>query len=208
MATTAEGAALTSRFRAAQLALRAAVGRDVAALWPLWAPEAGRVARYGAFSDVALTLIVARHRESAGLAAAYYRAFRAAEGAPGQDTPRLAGPLRPDDVLPGLRFTGLGGMMRALRAGFSPQAASRAGLVQAIGAAGRLVLAGGRDTVLASAGADRHAAGWRRVASGSACEFCAMLAGRGPVYKGARTAEFAAHDHCACAAEPVFDTGT
>ncbi|MGY1440156.1 VG15 protein [Streptomyces reniochalinae] len=30
---------------------------------------------------------------------------------------------------------------------------------------------------------DRRCIGWRRVASGSCCSFCAMLASRGAVYK-------------------------
>lgn len=203
MAETAEGNALTAQNRSAQLALRAAVIRDVTSLWPLWTP--GRVAEYGRFTDVAMTLIAARHQDSAGLGAAYYRAFRAVEGARGPDTPRMPPRLTARDMLPALRVTGLSGVMRALRAGFSVQAASRSGLVQVAGAAGRLVLSGGRDVVLASVGADGAAAGWRRIASGGACEFCAMLAGRGPVYKGERTADFQAHDHCACSAEPVFE---
>lgn len=206
MAVPAEATALTAQHRTAQLALRAAVLRDVTRLWPLW--QAGRVRTYGEFAEAAATLIGARYLESAGLGAAYYRAFRRAADVAGADTPRMPRRLTADDIVPSLRATGLAGTMRALRVGFSPQAASRAGLVQALGSAGRLVLNGGRDAVLASTGADRAAAGWRRVTSGGACKFCQMLAGRGPVYRSDRTADFLAHDHCACAAEPVFDAGT
>ena len=206
MAVPAEAAALTAQHRTAQLALRALVLRDVTRLWPLW--RAGRVATYGEFADAAAALIQARHLESAGLGAAYYRAFRRAAAVAGADTPRLPARLTADDIVPSLRATGLAGTMRALRLGFSPQAASRSGLVQALGTAGRLVLNGGRDAVLASTSADGRATGWRRVAAGGACDFCQMLASRGPAYKSGRTAEFLAHDHCACAAEPVFTPGT
>lgn len=205
MAVPAEAAALTAQHRAAQLALRALVLRDVTRLWPLWRP--GRVATYGDFADAAATLIAARYAESAGIGAAYYRAFRRAYGVAGVEAPRMPPRLAADDIVPSLRATGLAGTMRALRVGFSSQAASRSGLVQALGSAGRLVLNGGRDAVVASTGADARAAGWRRVTSGGACDFCQLLAGRGPAYKSGRTAEFLAHDHCACSAEPVFDAG-
>lgn len=202
MARTAEGAALTARHREQQLALRALVIRDITRLWPLWSP--GRVATFGRFADLAVTLIAARHLESAGMAAAYYRAFRAAEGIGGEDTPRMPARLTADDVVPSLRATALAGTMRAVRSGFSPQAASRSGLVQAAGSAGRLTMNGGRDLVLRSVGADRRAKGWVRVTAGGACGFCAMAASRGAVFKSDRTASFLAHDHCACSAEPVY----
>ena len=41
----------------------------------------------------------------------------------------------------------------------------------------------------------------RRVLGGEGCEFCQMLAGRGAVYS-AETADFEAHDKCACTPEP------
>lgn len=206
MARTAEAEALTARHRREQLALRALVIRDITQLWPVW--EIGRVATFGRFTQLAVTLIAARHQQSAGLAAAYYRAFRHAERVGGQDTPRMPDRLTADDVVPSLRATALAGTMRALRVGFSPQAASRSGLVQAAGSAGRLAMNGGRDLIVASTTVDGRAAGWRRVTAGGACDFCQLLASRGPVYKSDRTASFEAHDHCACSAEPVFGAPT
>jgi hypothetical protein len=41
------------------------------------------------------------------------------------------------------------------------------------------------------------------VTSGNACDFCSMLADRGAVY-GEASAEFEAHDHCSCSAQPVY----
>lgn len=60
-----------------------------------------------------------------------------------------------------------------------------------------------RLTVMGSSIADPKARGWQRVGDGSTCEFCSMLLGRGAVYSEA-TADFQAHDHCACQAEPAF----
>lgn len=64
-----------------------------------------------------------------------------------------------------------------------------------------------RETILANRRSDPDAVGWRRVSSGSGCNFCRMLAARGAVYK-TETARFASHPHCHCAAEPVFLGGT
>lgn len=61
-----------------------------------------------------------------------------------------------------------------------------------------------RETIMGSAIADPAARGWQRVADGKACGFCRMLESRGAVYSEAR-ADFAAHDHCGCSAEPAFD---
>lgn len=59
-----------------------------------------------------------------------------------------------------------------------------------------------RGTVMGSSTADPKSRGWRRVGSGE-CDFCSMLLGRGAVYSEA-TADFQAHDHCHCYAEPAF----
>lgn len=60
-----------------------------------------------------------------------------------------------------------------------------------------------RDTILTNRRMDPASAGWRRVAN-NCCRFCRMLADRGAVYRQA-TARFAAHPHCDCGAEPVFE---
>lgn len=202
MARTAEGAALTRQHHRQQLAIRAATLRELALIWPMW--ETGNIAEFGAFIQLAEVLLNKRHQDSAGLAAAYFRAFRRAEGIGGTQTPRLARRLPLADIAANLRATGLAGTLRALRAGFSPQAARRAGFVQAAGSAGRMVMLGGRDTIVGSVQADRRAEAWVRVPSGSPCAFCRTLAGRGPVYKSERTAGFEAHDHCGCTAEPFY----
>lgn len=60
----------------------------------------------------------------------------------------------------------------------------------------------GRQTIVSSSLQDPAADGWQRVGAG-ACDFCAMLIGRGAVYSEA-TADFSAHDACHCQAVPAF----
>lgn len=67
----------------------------------------------------------------------------------------------------------------------------------------RIVANAGRETVMGSSVADPAARGWQRQGAGG-CDFCSMLIGRGAVYSES-TADFECHDHCRCAAVPVFD---
>ena len=67
----------------------------------------------------------------------------------------------------------------------------------------RGVLNGGRNTIRASSRANVRAFGWLRVSDGNPCAFCAMLVGRGPVYK-AETVGFRSHDYCGCTAEEFY----
>lgn len=68
----------------------------------------------------------------------------------------------------------------------------------------RIVADADRESITRSSVADPRARGWQRVGSGSSCEFCSMLLGRGAVYTEA-TAAFVSHDHCNCGSEPVWD---
>jgi hypothetical protein len=67
----------------------------------------------------------------------------------------------------------------------------------------RLMRYSARQTILDATLADPARPRYVRVTSGSACGFCAMLAARGAVYHEGH-AEFHAHDHCHCTAEPSF----
>ncbi len=71
----------------------------------------------------------------------------------------------------------------------------------------RTVLAGARDTTTTTVASSDRIAGWRRVAAGQPCAFCAMLVSRGAAYKertAIRGAEF--HDHDRCTYEPLYRT--
>lgn len=74
------------------------------------------------------------------------------------------------------------------------------------GAVGKLSLDTGRRTTVDAVHQDRQARAWAREARPDCCYFCAMLAGRGAVYKTAQTAgdENGYHDHCHCVVVPVF----
>lgn len=63
-----------------------------------------------------------------------------------------------------------------------------------------------RDTVIGNTRRDPASAGWKRIASASACGFCKALASKGAVYKEA-TADFGAHNSCGCTCAPVFKGG-
>ena len=72
-----------------------------------------------------------------------------------------------------------------------------------LGGAQRRIANFSRLTVMQSSIRDPKAAGWMRVGDGHSCEFCSMLLGRGAVYTEA-SADFPAHDHCGCSAEPEW----
>lgn len=72
-----------------------------------------------------------------------------------------------------------------------------------IGGTTRRILNFSRQTVMGSSIADPGARGWQRIGVGE-CDFCQMLLDRGAVYSES-TADFEAHDHCHCSAEPAWD---
>jgi hypothetical protein len=203
MAVTAAGAALTEAHRLQQLALRASVVRDVAKLWPMWQPS--DPASYEAFETAMALLVQSRSEHSWALAARYYEMFAGLEspGAEVKAAVQVAAARSAAQIKAAVSATSRAAVYSALGAGQTYEQAMANGLVQVSGAASRLVLDTGRETVIEAVKRDRRALGWARVTDAAPCAFCAMLSGRGPVYsKG--TAGFAAHDHCGCTAEPVF----
>lgn len=194
MASTPAGRQLTAQHRQAQLQVRAAALRDFLAVWPVWD---GDDDSFGRMVAATVPLVVAYHGLAARLAAAYYQAFRLAERPGGAVTPSLAD-LDPGVVAGTLYVTGRDMTRRAVAAGQQPAEARRAALVRTTGTVGRLALAGGRDTLTRTVAADPRARGHRRVLSPGACDHCRSLAAE-PL-----TGDFSAHDHCGCAAEPVF----
>ena len=203
MARTPEGAVLTRKHYLTQLALRAGAARDVTSLWRTVDPT-NLTATFDPFAQAATTLARVRHRDSAGIASGYQERFHKAEKVAGRAIIKLAPQLVQSEALGLIRGAGLSGIINARRAGQSPQAAARNGLVKVVGQMTRLVLAGGRETILGSAAADPRASRWQRVTSGEPCAFCAMLATRGAVFS-ADTADFEAHDHCSCSAEVAYE---
>lgn len=202
MATTARGNALTEAQRVAQLAIRATAIRELLGIWP--ALDTNNLRRSWPAVEAALLAVLAtREPQSAAIASAYYRQFRVAEGVAGA-SPAVPVGLTDEAIAAArtsLQVTGPATIARLTT--LHRRDASRVALVRVAGALGRHVLNGGRQTVLEAVKRDPRARGWRRRTSGKPCSFCRMLAGRGGVYR-ADTADFQAHDHCACAAEPAY----
>jgi hypothetical protein len=179
------------------LALRAATLRDLVALWPMF--DLADIDRSWRSLEAALvTLTRSRRRDSAGLAAGYYSAFRLVEGVSGRADPRVAADPPADLMRATLRIVGPILAKKAITAR-RPDVAETT-LARLAGSVGRQVLNGGRETLVASVRSDRRARGWRRVTSGNPCDFCAGLAGE----VAGKGGGFPAHDSCACSAEPVY----
>lgn len=204
MARTPEGALLTERHRRLQLTLSAAAVRDLLRLWGTVDP-ANLAETLAPFVQAGAIIVRAGRRASAAAASRYYVDFRRLEGTAGQVVLTLP-ELPPADVVEGgLRGAGLAGITRARERGKTAAEAHANGYVKLAGTATGLVLGGGRQTLMGALQADPAARGWQRVTDGSPCAFCRMIAGRGIVFKGEGSADFQAHGHCGCSAEPAFE---
>lgn len=143
-------------------------------------------------------LVVARYGESAAaLAAEWYDAVRAAEGIGGTYRAVTATSPYGPDAVEGMVRRAIGPMFQD-----NPDVAAVMRTVSAN--AGKYTLGASRETIRVNSFRDPRADGWRRVARGETCSFCLMLVGRGAVYRE-RTAFFASHSKCDCAAVPSFD---
>lgn len=192
---------LTRDYRAQNLALRAQTIKDLLKLWPAldWR-DLERT--YPAWFSGASALVARDRVRSAGLASLYLKAHRLQAGIPGTPNVILASTAPAEQVATSLYVTTVVAVKKSSAAGKTAQQAMTDAFVQSSGAATKLVLNGGRETVMQTTTADPRTAGWQRVGT-PRCDFCAMLIGRGAVYSEA-TADFASHDHCACTAEPVY----
>lgn len=202
MALTAAGNLLTDAHRAQQLAVRAGSISGLMRMWSVVDPvNLGDT--INVFAQAAAILAGQGFDQSATAAAQYYSLFRRVELGSGLAVPAASRPGV--EFLAGqLRGAALKGIIDARRAGKSVAGAKDQGLIRVVGTLTKLVLAGGRQTVTGGVQVDRKALGWGRVTSGDPCTFCRTLASRGPVYKSERSADFEAHDHDGCSAEPLF----
>lgn len=196
MATTTEGRRLTEQHRILQRRLAALTVAQMRQLWRLLDPE-----NLPASSEDWLTATVAmierNHAASAALSARYFVQFRQTEVRDGAFQLPPAPILNREQATTSLTVTGI-----------SRVAEGKTAVDTAAAAAVRLVLNGGRGTLVDAVEADPVALGWIRVTDGDPCAFCALLASRGPTFKSQGSAGFQAHDSCACTAEPVYDRNT
>lgn len=194
---------LTRSHRRNQVALRAYTITQLSQVWQATYDVSDVRRSWAAFHREALPIIRESHGQSAALALDYFNAFREASGAPGTSAAVRAGGLDADRVRRALEFSAKVSVLRGISAGQSPAQAMQTGLTRTVGTATRLASEGGRETIIRSVRDDPAARGWQRVTGGSPCEFCAMLSARGGVYSR-DGADFEAHDHCGCEAEPVY----
>lgn len=182
--------------QAAQATISAALARQLAAAWDSLLAVNDLKRSLPVLSAGIAALVQQYGSASAGVAADYYDAARAAAAVRGSYTVRPAAPPDHDQVDAAVRWA-TKGLWSA-----EPQAAPAKVLTQ--GVAQRLVLSAGRDTITAAVAGDRKARGWARHAEPDCCAFCAMLATRGEAYVSEKSAAFEAHDHDRCTPEPVF----
>jgi hypothetical protein len=202
--TTPQGRRLIETHRLAQVRLGSGTVQAVRSVWPLLdvSDLDGSTERW----IRAVTVIVAGQRlTSSRLAANYVQALKTIElGASAPAAPVvLAEPVPASKVATSMIVTGPASVKSALRRGVDSSIAMDTAEARSSASAMRHVLNGGRETVTNMIEADPQAIGWQRISSGNACEFCSMLAGRGPVYS-TRTVQFHAHDGCGCSAAPIY----
>lgn len=204
MAATAAGRRAVERHRVEQLELKARALRDLQRLWRTVDPT-NLERTIDGFANAAAVLIYEWREESIETSARYVDELRRAEGAGGAITVMVGDGPSHAELVASIRGAALAGIVRARRRGQSVEAAARGGFVRASGTASALFLAGGREAVASAIHGDDQAVAWMRVTSGDPCEFCAMLASRGPVFTTAKAAAEPFHDHCGCTVEPVYD---
>jgi len=207
MAKTAAGAELTRAHHAAQLAVRAGSLENLIKLWKIVDP-ADLSGTIDTFVQAATLLAGQGFDRSAGTASRYYSLFRRVEGAAGALPAAGVAPRPPAaELAADLRGAALKSIVSARRGGLGIEQAKARGLIRVAGTLAKLVLSGGRRTLITNVQRDPQALGFGRVTSGDPCAFCRTLAGRGAVYKTEKSADFEAHDGCACSAEPFFRGG-
>jgi len=177
-----------------QEALSVILSTHLAYSWHLLDPRNVK-GTFGQWLTAVAATIFQYARSSAALAARYYSAERVAAGLP-RLTPRLASPPTAGQVETVMRWA-TKGLWQA-----QPDLVAVRTVVN--GAAQKLAVDTGRNTLIEAIQADRRARGWAREAKPTACSFCAMLSIRGAVYRSKQTAEFLAHDHCHCIPVPLF----
>lgn len=195
---------LAGRHRRQQAALRAGVSRDLIALLTTYFDTGDADRTWPHLRQVLAAQIQQQNRTSAALADGYYGQARTAAGVGGFFIPATPADLAAELLNVVLDSTGLAVFKRAISLGKTPEEALKLAGVTLSGSGSRLVLNGGRDQIIRNVGRDEDAVGWARITDKDPCAFCAMLAGRGPVYKSRKSAEFPAHDHCACMPAVVF----
>lgn len=172
------------------------------------APQPNRSA-VQALIEFLAALVGQYHAASASLAATYFEDERDAAGIRQRSTVPIADPPPAEQLQRSLGW--------ATRDLADEAVDLDAVLTRTEGAATRITLAAGRNTIAGAAASDPTCTGWVRIAEPDACAFCALLStrlesprGRGGAYRSEQTALFRGassdsyHSHCRCSAQAVF----
>lgn len=209
MALTREGAVLTDRHRRSQVRLAITADSQARRLWDSSLNLADLDASQPVWKQTMLNLLETWYHISQQEALLYLPQFRQAELEGGSGI-RVDVPRFDRDAVGGqLDWMGSTNVKWHMSMGQTQQDAYEAARRLFLGAFHEAVLAGGRGTVQEWARKDPRAIGYRRVADGNPCTFCAMLVSRGPVYTSERKALSqrgggAYHPHCGCTVEVVY----
>lgn len=193
-------------YRRDLLSLRAVLLYEITRAWVALNPAdvVGSAARWMAQM---IEIVTDAQQRALPRAQEYYREYRRAVIGLALDDEFFA-ELMPqpniDRIRTSLGVTGPTALLRNLRQDMPPDLAKDRALVTVSGSATRLALAPARDMLIEASRADEQAVGWARLTDAKPCYFCALLASRGPVYHTRETADFRAHDHCACTVVPMF----
>jgi hypothetical protein len=194
--------------KAVQMAIRAALLRDVVKLWP--ALDKSRLSETFPGWLRAMSLLITNYRDQSSFAAGRsYQAMRAQ--ALQSPTParliKMAPAPEQEWLNRALGFSGPGTLDKET-------ARPGTALSTTLGTAARIALDGGRTTTLDTVKADPAAVGWWRMTDGDPCFWCAMLASRGVTYKEHSFARSDArfdgegdakvHNSCGCTLKPAF----
>lgn len=209
MALTQAGAVLTDRHRRSQVRLAITADSQARRLWDSSLNLDDLDASQPVWKRTMLNLLETWYHISQQEALLYLPRFRQAELGEGGglqvDVPRFNREVVGDQ----LDWMGSTNVKWHESMGQTQQDAYEAARRLFLGAFHEAVLAGGRGTVKEWSRRDSRATGYRRVADGNPCTFCAMLVGRGPVYTSEKKALTqrgggAYHPHCGCTVEVVY----
>jgi hypothetical protein len=202
-------AAVTAR--SVQVAIRAQLLLDVAKLWPALDPKRLGETWPGWIRAMSL-LTRSYHTQSSTAAGASYRLAR-------EHATRSPAPMSLVKLAPAPDETWMRKAYGYSAPGMLNKDTARPGtaLSTTLGTAARIVMDGGRTTVLDTVAADPVATGWYFETDGDPCWWCAMIASRGFVFKehsfdisdarflGAETKDSAkVHNNCGCVIVGVF----
>lgn len=204
MAAVREAVLLTEQHRLAQLRLGAQTAVQLREAWQLL--DVSRIDQtIAGYLRVAVPLVRRQGQLSSELGARYITAFRRLElGTVSGFEAVVAAPPAVEAVTTSLTVVGPARVKSATGRGVDLVRAADLGQSGTMGEGMRHAMDSGRGSVLESVAEDDRALGWARATSGKSCGFCAMLASRGPVYKGKASGGFKPHAKCACVPEPVY----